>query len=368
MEIEEERSEITVRKKMRQSNIELLRILALLMIISCHFATHGGFTFGIGKITIPHIWWNILELGGGCGTNIFMMITGYFLVKNTETTPKTNKAILLWLQVFFYSVMLFFLAFPLGYGDTSIKTILRSILPISFEAWWFASVYFVIYLLHPFINLALNAMNKNQYKGLLVLLIIMWSIIPTITTSSFQSNQLIELIMMYIIGGYISKFGFFEKFKSGKWALLWAFFTIVSIATSLGILVIGNKMTSDVIFSHSTYFYSRTNLLTIARAVCFFMTFLTLKIHNHIWIAKVSSAMFGVYLLHDSKLLRKIIWEDIFHNVSYQNTTRIIPYSIIVVLAVFISCTIIDLLRQTLLEKPIKTLIEKRLSHHSTSQ
>ena len=86
--------------------------------------------------------------------------------------------------------------------------------------WWFASAYFVLFLIHPYINLALNTMNKKQYKVFLILLITMWSIIPTLTTSDFQKNALIDLIVMYVIGGYIKKYGLLDNFTSKKWCCI----------------------------------------------------------------------------------------------------------------------------------------------------
>lgn len=347
-------------KKVRESNIEFLRIVAMLLIVGCHFATHGGFSFDSSSVTVPRIWWHILELGGNFGTDLFVMISGYFLIKDVSIPPKMNKIILFWLQIIFYSVILFFLAFPLGYGDSSLKNILMSVLPISYSAWWFASAYFVLYLLHPYINLALNAMDKKQYGIFLLVLIIIWSIIPLLTTSDFQSNNLIELFLMYAIAGYIRKFGLFEKASAITWAGLWIVFTILAFLSSLILLIIGTKI--SVASSHSTYFYTRTCILTIARAVTFFMLFLKIDIGRNNIINKISSAMFGVYLLHDSKLLRKFLWLDFFDVSSYKDTLKIIPYSIFVVGIVFVSCILIEFLRQLCIETPIKKLFYRKSS------
>ena len=49
--------------KIRNSSIELLRIVAMVMIVSCHFATHGRFSFNTSSISIPQLWWNFIEMG-----------------------------------------------------------------------------------------------------------------------------------------------------------------------------------------------------------------------------------------------------------------------------------------------------------------
>ncbi len=63
----------------RYSNIELLRIVSMLLIISFHYAYKGGFTDDIPLINgyIIKMFWMFGELGVNC----FMLITGYFMVE-----------------------------------------------------------------------------------------------------------------------------------------------------------------------------------------------------------------------------------------------------------------------------------------------
>lgn len=352
-------------KATRQTNIELMRIISMILIIGCHFATHGGFQFDSSKITIPQIWWHVLELGGGFGTDLFIMISGYFLIEDKVIPAKHTKIILFWLQTFFYSFALFIISIIFRKECFSIVSLAKTFLPISFSSWWFASVYFLIYVLHPYINLGLNSMTAKQYRWFLSILIILWSIIPTFTTSQLYSNQLIELLLMYCIAGYIRKFGLFVNVKSKQWLSLWLLFSLITLLSSILLLLLGRKW--SLAATHSTYFYSRTSFLTIARAVCFFMAFLKMKIQNITLINRFSSATFGVYLLHDSALLRNWLWIDLLKNASYANKLSIIPYSIICTLAIFAVGVVIDLLRQQLIEKPIVNLLFRFGSHRKHS-
>lgn len=106
-----------------------------------------------------------------------------------------------------------------------------------------------------------------------------------------------------------------------------------------------------VFSSHTTYFYSQNSVLTICRAVCFFMMFKTIKLKENRFINKLSKTSFGVYLIHDSNLLRPFLWKNIFHNNSYQNTVLIIPYSIVVVLLVYFGCSLFDFVRINCFER-----------------
>lgn len=341
----------------RQSNIELLRIVVMAMIVCCHFATHGGFCFDSHSITIPRLWWNAIEMGGNFGVDVFIIISGYFLIDNKNLSISLKKTVRVWGQIFFYSILLFFVAFIIGRGDASPKNIIKTLLPITFGKWWFASTYFVMYLIHPYINRLLYSFTKEAYQKFILFALFIWCIIPTFTTSSFQSNALIEFVLLYSIAGYIKLHGFHRTIASKTWFGIWLFCSVLTYLSCVLFMLLGTKI--EFFSAHSIYFYSRNSILTICRAVSFFMAFLTMDIGINRLINKVSSATFGVYLLHDSNLLKSLLWNDVFHNSSFQNTVLIIPYSIIVVLAVYIVCTLVDLIRIKCIEKPIMKVVYK---------
>lgn len=47
----------------RLSNIELLRVVAMVMIVAGHFAGHSGFDFPTEKITVNRLWIEFLRGG-----------------------------------------------------------------------------------------------------------------------------------------------------------------------------------------------------------------------------------------------------------------------------------------------------------------
>ena len=94
-----------ISKVNRKSNFELLRIIAMILIIAHHFSLHGGFRVVQSKPLINRIWILWLQLGGKIGVNIFVLISGYFLVSSPAF--KLKKVLKLWLQLFFYSIVIY---------------------------------------------------------------------------------------------------------------------------------------------------------------------------------------------------------------------------------------------------------------------
>ena len=190
-------------KRVRNSSIELLRIAAMFCIVSCHFATHGKFEFDTNTVTVPILWWYFLEMGGNFGVNVFVLVSGYFLITARGELFNLRRILKFWGQVFFYSVSIYLMFRLLGIGELTSKPVTDILFPITFRQWWFASTYFVLYLLHPFINRLLRNLSKEEFQRFLVLLMIIWCMIPTISRVSFQSNNLLWFVTLYCVAAYI---------------------------------------------------------------------------------------------------------------------------------------------------------------------
>ncbi len=68
------------RVEQRQSSIELLRIIAMILIVAHHFEIHGGFAYPQDAVSVNRIWMQFISSGGKVGVNIFVLLSGYFLV------------------------------------------------------------------------------------------------------------------------------------------------------------------------------------------------------------------------------------------------------------------------------------------------
>ena len=341
----------------RNSSIELLRIISMVMIMFHHFAYHGNFEWNYNEITIPHLWYNFILMGGKVGVNIFVLISGFFLIENTERLFQPKKLLKFWGQVVFYSITTYFLSIVLQINNFDIKQIIKICLPITYPGWWFASTYFMLYLIHPFLNKLLHDLNKNVYQYLILLLVLCWSIIPTLTTQLFESNSLLWFITLYAIAGYAKIYGFNERLKSKHYFFLFLIVLVCSYLISVSFLVLGTKRNELAV--HAIDFFGMERFPILLMAFFLFMTFAKLKIKYNKWINVIASATFGVYLIHDSSYIRYYIWWNIFKINQYQESLFLIPYSILVVFIIYVLCTGIEMVRKVLLERPYIIFVNK---------
>ena len=334
----------------RNTSIELLRIISMIMIMFHHFAYHGNFEWNFNEVTLPHLWYDFILMGGKVGVDIFVLISGYFLIENTEKLFQPKKLLKFWGQVVFYSIMTYLLSVMLRLNAFEIKQLIKVCLPITYPGWWFASTYFMLYLIHPFLNKLLHGLSKTEYQYLILMMVLCWSIIPTATTQLFESNSLLWFVTLYGIAGYVNLYGGNQKLQSKHYFSLYFMVLIITYTVSTTFLFLGTK--KEEWSTHAIDFFEIERLPILLMAITLFMGFVTLKMNYHKWINMIASATFGVYLIHDSSYIRYYLWTNIFNINQYQDSTFLILYSILVVFILYVSCTMIDLIRKKLVEKP----------------
>jgi len=334
----------------RESNIELLRIVSMFMIVAHHFSVHGKFTIETTSF-INNIWLQLLSSGGKIGVNIFIIISGFFLINSKKIN--LNKFIKLFTQLLFYSILIFIIFISFRIEPFNIKIFIKHIL--GYPIWWFAKTYLVLYLIHPYINKLLNSLNKTEYKKLIIFLTIILSFIPTITTVNADDGSLVWFIYLYSLGAYISKYPLALNLKISKYLLISILLYFLTFSSVIIFDFIGNK--NSLFLQHATYLFGMNKLSTLLISLFLFLTFKNMKIKYNKLINIVSSATFGIYLIHDSDYIRTFLWQNVFKNATYSNTYILIPYSLLVILIVFIGCLIIELLRIYLVEKRCLKLI-----------
>lgn len=333
--------------KSRSSNFELLRIIAMIMIAAHHFAVHGGFKMNISSFSFNTAFIQFLQIGGKIGVNIFVLISGYFLI-NTDNI-KLKKIIKLWCQIFIYSFGIYLVFTLFGHHKFNIKDCFSYLFPIIHNKYWFASTYFILYLFVPYINKFVKSIDRITYKKLLILMFVLWSFIPTITKQSVYMNALLWFLFLYLLAGYIRLY-FDDTKRTGKQYFIGSMgIFILTYAITIVVDLLCIKWPS--FNKYTTYLYGMNRLPILIISVLIFLTFKNIKMKNIKIINIISSATFGVYLIHDNPLTRVFLWKSLFKNATFQYSSFLVPYSIICILLVYVCSTIVELIRINLLEK-----------------
>ena len=356
-------NEITI--KHRNSSIELLRIIAMLIIVFHHFAVHWWFDFW-NIITVPRLRYNFIAIWWKIGVDVFVLISWYFLITNKDWLD-IKRILKLYLQIFFYSVTLLIIFMMAWNYSFDVMDIIKSVIPIRWKNWWFASCYFILYLIHPLLNKIVLKLDKKTYQILMLVWLLCFCVLPTFAPMMWVWwGPLLLFILLYYIAWYIRLYDIPIKIKSSWYLKL---FLIAILLTYLSSLVFSFLWTEINRFNNIVfYFYAQDTVTIVWVSVLLFMIFVKMNMKYNKIVNLVASSTFWIYLIHDNFLMRDFLWNDLFENVKYQDTIFLIPYSIFAVSLVFVSCMLIDLFRKKYFEKYYLKVVDSLLPNlHASS-
>lgn len=336
--------------KIRESNFELLRIIAMILIVLHHFY-YNNIIIDYVHITRNEMISQIISAGGKIGVNLFVLISGYFLINSKFNIKKLIK---LFGETWFYSVAIALIAILGLKIQIGIKELLQVIFPITYNQYWFITAYAVMYIFSDYINKFLKLLSKKEYDKLLIMLIVIFSILPSIMGAKFLASDLGWLIILYAIGAYINLF-YKEKNKNKIKIFCTCILSVVGI---LSILIL-DKLNNIINIEPLRFALPMNQIVPLGISIMIFLIFKNINIGEKKIINRIASCTFGVYLIHQQILIKNFIWQDIFRVSEIINSKLGVLKEFGIVLLVFGICCIIDLIRQLTIEKYFLKLIEK---------
>ncbi len=321
-----------------------------------HYAGYSGFQFS-HDISANKLIVQTLNTLGKIGSNVFIIITGYFMVNSKF---KAKKVIGIIMQTFTYSII--FLLFNLK--NANLSQIVKSVMPITFAHYWFITIYIFLYMISPFINKSLENINQKDHKNLILTLVIIQSIIPTFLDADYQYSDIGWFVMLYLIGAYIKKY-YNEDKNLRKFNFKTLSITYSFIITSIIILdLIGTRI--SIFWDKECYFSTGYSIFGLIISIALFLIFENIKLQNKM-INKVASTVLGIYIIHENIFMRNIIWLDIVQGAKYINSPYLIINIICGVTSVFVVCVTIEMIRQKLMEPIQNKVIEKNKKYKNWS-
>ena len=134
------------------------------------------------------------------------------------------------------------------------------------------------------------------------------------------------------------------------------------ILSSIGILgAFGGDILVDVLaktdpaYMKQIFYFTQNDygFFQLLLGIGLFIVFLKAKITYHPWINTIASTTFGIYLLHDNKLVMHYMWDYIFSTYQYYDSPLLPLYAILIVALIFIIGMCVDYMRLAFIEKPI---------------
>ena len=295
-----------------------------------------------------------MALGGKLGVNLFVLITGYFMV---ESKIRVRKLVILWAPILLYSVAGTLLFYKINGFKLDVMQLREACFPIIYSKYWFATVYFLLYLFIPFLNILIQNINPMQHFGLITFMFTIWSLIPTMIGEELQYSQLGLFVFLYLTAAYIRKYPnkYFESARLGMVAGIALYLTIIGSVIVLDRYGLANEFPGK----DATYF-SRENLLPLVLcSIALFCGFKNLKMKYNRIINYIAGSMFGIYLIHDNLFIRYYLWIQLFKNKEFSESPNLWLHAVMAVTCVFIGGLFIDIIRRETLEKLLQRFMNR---------
>ena len=188
-------------KTARSSNLELLRILCMLLIIGDHLTGQGGIA---DYTTLPSSFaFCLIGCGSRIACSVFILIGGWFLC---EQQYKTRRPLSLWLSLWLYTVPVTLLC-RLGGLDVSLGALRWALFPASTRQLWFISDYLLLLLCVPLLNRLLHGLPRTAHRGVLAVLAVPLLVYPTLFAENGLTGDTAWMFLYeYLLIAYLRRY------------------------------------------------------------------------------------------------------------------------------------------------------------------
>ena len=297
-------------KPERMANLELLRCVAMMMVVALHYLGKGnlladlaGESLGGGETAA----W-LLESFCIVAVNVYVFISGYFLCTSSF---KVSRLIQLWLQVWAYSVAFGLLGAMAGVMQETafdIHFLLTLFFPVSMGHYWFMTAYVFLYLLLPFVGAAARRMTRQQFRigvGLLLLVFcVQKSILPVRFEMDGMGYDCMWYLCVFLAAAYVRRFDCILLKRRGRGLCLYVVCCLLVFAGTMGLRGIYRRTGS--LGQMLQLFLEYNHILPFLAAVGLFAFFYRIKITGRTagLVCRIAPYTLGVYLLHENLGLR----------------------------------------------------------------
>ena len=292
---------------MRKTNIELMRLICMILLIMHHYIGHGG-VLSLDSLPVNLALGVLIAPLGKICFNAFLVVSCWFL---TEQEFKSYRFVKLWLMSLFYSAAIMLIV-SCVWGGYSFAQCMGAFFPILGYNHGFAATYLVFYLCIPFLK---RIVAECSSKQLLFVIVVLCLIQPLAKDASvvflYQQPYTSELLLFVLI--------FFLVYLIKKIHPLLIDSNLLLCGILLATIMIGALLRLLSIYYPANVFivYSAARVadescvLNIISGLCVFFIFHNIEIKYNPFINSLGGCAYAVLLIHDNNYLRPYFWTNI---------------------------------------------------------
>lgn len=326
--------------KVRSSNMELLRLFAMLLVMLVHTAflafgvptTEECHTDAAGAFRVF-----LTESFSVVCVNVFVLLSGWFGIKFD-----LRKIAGLFFQTFFFAAIVL-AAVAILVPDRFLHLHnLTTLLMLNESDYWFIKAYIGLCFLAPFLNTFIEKSNEKELRRMLIAFYTFQTIYGWLSIDGAGwlggGYSAVSFIGLYLLARYVRLYG--QRWIGQKWQCHLSVYIGIAIAQ----LIVAFCVTYAG-FPIAGRLFTYTNPLVILQSLALLLFFNKLSFQSHIinWMA---SSCVAVYLLHANELVLRNYYGPTAKNISDTLEWPLSFFGIAAFIAViFISAILLDKVR-----------------------
>lgn len=330
----------------RNYGIDFLRLVLMQMVVILHILGDGGVLEAAEPFSLTYYAAWLLESFAYCAVNCYVLITGYFYI---DGRYKISSLATLWLQTITYTLGIMTVAWAIKPELFYMADFLDACFPVSRGAYWYLSSYVGLFILIPFLNAAIHAIPEQRMKAMLFFFLLVFSGYTTVCGGDpftlAEGYSVLWLILLYIVGACIKKYGWGTRLSVGKTAGLYVGAVLLSWGVKLGTEYTGTHFFEASWNGNLLLSYLSPTMLLAAIALFLIFKRLTLSLKIEKAVALFAPAAFGVYLIHKQEYVTGHFIMGKFTGYAQKNAGMMLLSVLLTAVLVFAVCILIDLVR-----------------------
>ena len=343
-------------KPMRNSSIELLRMLSMLMIISHHFLTHNYTNIErAADNPLDYAFLFFMRNGGKVGVIIFFTISSWYFIDREQTVHASLKRVwILERELIFWAFCCFLISLklnPEAIGEGPVRIVsagVRCLMPVTFVVWWYVTCYVLFLIMLPFLQQGLIRLGKRKHIMLCLLLLLVFGVASFIPTGIMDPQTMTQyvwdtpLTFLYLFVLVSCYKLYFRKARARTLVLVIVVNFLIAVpyyVFSCWLAAHGRNMSCQIL--------TTVSLPSTLIGIAIFLLFERWHWHNRA-VNFVAKSALAVYLITEYRPIRKLLWEQWFNVDRIQQESFSSLRIIGMLLGIYAVCTLLDFVRRGL--------------------
>lgn len=280
----------------RDSNMELLRIVAMILVMVVH-ADFRALKIPQAVEFYDDTFRTVMRLAVGSLSvicvNTFVLLSGWFGIRF-----RRDRLLELLFQVFFFSMLGIIISILMGDGTLTRRV--SSLLLLGNGDYWFVKCYLLMYIFTPVMNSFVEHCTKSQFQIFLILFYVFQSVYGFVGGAEWfrLGYSGISFMGLYLLARYIRLYPNRLTAFNKSWDIF-IYLVIAVLNTLICVVALSLGLNQKIV----THMYSYVSPFVIMASVYFLLFFSKVNISYNKVINFIAASCFAIYLVHSNAWL-----------------------------------------------------------------